>query len=289
MKSDRNKKQKKKKGMRLLDWILVLGFLAGAGILFYPTLSDLWNRYRSSLLITEYGKAVEGLAKEDCEELWKSAEEYNEEHRINAPAEVFGEDYVLSHPYDSMLDPSGDGIMGSIEIPKIDVRLAIYHGIGADVLEKGCGHVEGTSLPIGGKGCHAALAAHRGLPSARLFTDLDQLEPGDRFYLKILDRTMVYEVDQIKVVLPGDAEELAIIENADYVTLITCTPYGVNTHRLLVRGVRREWEEEEKTEPGREKEEDMDQPVRYLLAGLAGVVCLLVIMAVIAEKRRKKL
>lgn len=274
--------------MCLLDWLLVSGFLAGAGILFYPTVSDLWNRYRSSLLITEYGKAVEGLTEDACEDLWADAVRYNEAHRVNAPAEVFGENYVLSHPYDSMLDPSGDGIMGSIEIPEIDVRLAIYHGIGADVLEKGCGHVEGTSLPIGGEGSHAALAAHRGLPSARLFTDLDQLETGDYFYLKILDRTLAYEVDQIKVVLPGDAGELAIIENGDYVTLITCTPYGVNTHRLLVRGVRREYLEEALTEEAGREEKEGDLPFRYLLAGLGVFVGLFVMMAVIAEKRRKK-
>ena len=245
-----------RKGLGFWDWVLIGGFLAGAGILLYPTISDQWNRYRNSRLIAEYGRAVETLSQESYEEIWEEARAYNREHRVNSPAEAFGEAYELSHPYDKILDPFGDGVMGSIEIPKIHVSLGIYHGIGTDVLEEGCGHVEGTSLPIGGEGSHAALAAHRGLPSARLFTDLDQLEEGDRFYLRILDEVLCYEVDQIKVVLPRETGELSIEEGEDYVTLVTCTPYGVNSHRLLVRGKRREYREEEAEELQRAREEE---------------------------------
>lgn len=274
-----------RKGLGFWDWVLIGGFLAGAGILLYPTISDQWNRYRNSRLIAEYGRAVETLSQESYEEIWEEARAYNREHRVNSPAEAFGEAYELSHPYDKILDPFGDGVMGSIEIPKIHVSLGIYHGIGTDVLEEGCGHVEGTSLPIGGEGSHAALAAHRGLPSARLFTDLDQLEEGDRFYLRILDEVLCYEVDQIKVVLPGETGELSIEEGEDYVTLVTCTPYGVNSHRLLVRGKRREYREEEAEELQRAREEEESRAVQAAAAGIGAVVLLLGGMVFVWRKR----
>ena len=274
-----------RKGLGFWDWVLIGGFLAGAGILLYPTISDQWNRYRNSRLIAEYGRAVETLSQESYEEIWEEARAYNREHRVNSPAEAFGEAYELSHPYDKILDPFGDGVMGSIEIPKIHVSLGIYHGIGTDVLEEGCGHVEGTSLPIGGEGSHAALAAHRGLPSARLFTDLDQLEEGDRFYLRILDEVLCYEVDQIKVVLPRETGELSIEEGEDYVTLVTCTPYGVNSHRLLVRGKRREYREEEAEELQRAREEEESRAVQAAAAGIGAVFLLLGGMVFVWRKR----
>lgn len=158
------------------------------------------------------------------------------------------EKYILKHPYDQLLDPDGNEIMGSLEIPKISVNLAIYHGIGEESLSQGCGHVEGTSLPIGGTGTHAVLAAHRGLANARLFTDLDQLGEGDVFYLHILDKTLAYEVDKIIVCLPEDTSGLTLEPDKDLVTLLTCTPYGVNTHRLLVRGSRIPYEEAKEKE-----------------------------------------
>ena len=237
---------KKKKRRWLVSLLSILIFLVGAGIMFYPTISDIWNKYRNAQLITTYDESVQELSKENYDQLWAEAREYNSHIAVNNIKNVFEEDsdYKLSHPYDTVLDPNGDGLMGSIDIPKIGVKIAIYHGLGKTALEKGCGHVEGTGLPIGGKSNHAALAAHRGLPSAKLFTDLDQMETGDIFILNILGEKLAYEVDQIKVVLPYETEDLAIVEGEDLVTLITCTPYAVNTHRLLVRGKRTEYIEE---------------------------------------------
>ena len=179
------KKKKKKKSNVVLNIFIALVFLAGAGVFLYPTISDMWNQYRNAQLVSKYEEAVTELSDNDYDRLWKEAKEYNAEHPVNAIVDAFEEEdtYELSHPYDRVLDPNGDGLMGSIEIPKIKARLAIYHGLSKTVLEKGVGHVEGTSLPIGGKSTHAVLAAHRGLPNAKLFTDLDQMEKGDIFIL----------------------------------------------------------------------------------------------------------
>lgn len=234
---------KKKKRKKYIGFALL--FLLGLSILLYPTFSDAWNQYRNAKLINTYETAVNDLPDKDYDRLWKEAKRYNREHTVNTFVDAFDEkgDYILSDAYKKILDPDGEGLMGSIEIPKIQARIAIYHGISDDVLEKGAGHVEGTSLPVGGKSTHAVLAAHRGLPSAKLFTDLDQMEIGDIFFLHILGKTLAYKVDQIKTVLPSETEDLDIIKGEDHVTLLTCTPYGVNTHRLLVRGTRTKYVE----------------------------------------------
>ena len=211
---------------------------------------------------------------------------------LNAIVDAFEEEdtYELSHPYDGVLDPNGDGLMGSIEIPKIKAKLAIYHGLSKTVLEKGVGHVEGTSLPIGGKSTHAVLAAHRGLPNAKLFTDLDQMEKGDIFILHILGKHLAYRVDQIKTVLPDETSELDIVEGEDHVTLVTCTPYAVNTHRLLVRGVRTKYVEEEVTK----NDETIPQklavvdPKRVLAGGAAALVILILLIYLIVRRKDKK-
>lgn len=219
----------------------ILFFLGSASVYFYPMLSNVWNRYRNSQLISEYTDTVSELAPKDFSEYWEAARAYNDQHTENVIIDAFdenSEEYILTHPYDTLLNPTGNEVMGYIDIPCIDVTLAIYHGISPDVLDRGCGHIEGTSLPIGGPGTHAALSAHRGLPSAKLFTDLDQIVEGDQFYLHILDEILAYEVDQILTVLPEEVDDLAIIPEEDLVTLVTCTPYAVNTHRLLVRGHR---------------------------------------------------
>ena len=241
------KKKKKKKSNVVLNIMIALVFLVGAGVFLYPTISDMWNQYRNAQLVSKYEEAVTELSDNDYDRLWKEAKEYNAEHPVNAIVDAFEEEdtYELSHPYDRVLDPNGDGLMGSIEIPKIKARLAIYHGLSKTVLEKGVGHVEGTSLPIGGKSTHAVLAAHRGLPNAKLFTDLDQMKVGDHFLLHVLDETLCYEVDKISVVKPEDTTALAVEDGQDLVTLLTCTPYGVNTERLLVRGHRVPYVEEE--------------------------------------------
>lgn len=271
--------------------IITILFLSGLSLLLYPYIANEWNDYRQSRLISSYVESVENLDTTDYEKIWQEARKYNKRHTVNRIVDAFDEesDYEPSHPYDTMLDPNGDGLMGSIEIPKLNQRIAIYHGLGTDVLEKGCGHVEGTSLPIGGKGTHAALAAHRGLPSAKLFTDLDQMEVGDLFILNIMDKKLAYQVDQIETVLPYETENLAIDENEDYVTLITCTPYAVNTHRLLVRGTRIPYVEEEVEKQEKQtisKKAASVDPGLFLAVGLAAVVITIIIMSLVI--RRKK-
>lgn len=275
-----------------------LVFLTGAGILFYPTVSDMWNYYRNQHLITEYSQAVETLESEDYSQIWEEAREYNESHRVNQIVDAFDEeenDYMPSHPYDQLLNPAGNGIMGYLEIPKINVRLAVYHGTGIDALENGCGHIEGTSLPIGGTGTHTVLSAHRGLPSAKLFTDLDQLEVGDIFIIRVLDENLAYEVDQVLTVLPQEVEALAIEENEDLATLVTCTPYGVNSHRLLVRGHRTEYVEEEDSSRQRvilrNPLEGTSRAQRLLVIGLITVLVFLILMGImlkIRDRRRRR-
>jgi sortase A len=216
--------------------IIIIGIL----VLAYPSFSNWYNNIQNKHSIVQYENDVKQLSAEDMAELWLDAEEYN----LNYPENRFGDfytdskEYVPEAPYDTYLDPANDGIMGYIDIPKIDVHLAIHHGIGADVLETGVGHVEGSSLPIGGPGTHAVLAGHRGLPRARLFTDLDEMKEGDLFSLQILNEKLWYKVDKISVVEPDKINEVKTVPGKDFVTLVTCTPYGVNSHRLLVRGER---------------------------------------------------
>lgn len=281
---------KKKKRKKYIGFALL--FLLGLSILLYPTFSDAWNQYRNAKLINTYETAVNDLPDKDYDRLWKEAKRYNREHAVNTFVDAFDEkgDYILSDAYKKILDPDGEGLMGSIEIPKIQARIAIYHGISDDVLEKGAGHVEGTSLPVGGKSTHAVLAAHRGLPSAKLFTDLDQMEIGDIFFLHILGKTLAYKVDQIKTVLPSETEDLDIIKGGDHVTLLTCTPYGVNTHRLLVRGTRTKYVEN-KTEINDTVPQKLAQadPKKIMEIGLVVfAISVILILIVIRCRDRKK-
>lgn len=221
---------------KLSTGILVLIFLAGLSLLLYPTVSDYWNSLHQSRAITEYAAEVSRLDKETYDRVLKEAREYN---KALAAGEVH---YNLSKEerkeYESQLDVSDNGVIACIEIPKIHCSLPIYHGTDVDVLRKAIGHIEWSSLPVGGKSTHCVLSGHRGLPSARLFTDIDMLIEGDRFILRVLDEVLTYEVDQIRTVLPEELKELQIVEGKDYCTLVTCTPYGVNSHRLLIRGHR---------------------------------------------------
>ncbi|MEE0096266.1 MAG: class C sortase [Oscillospiraceae bacterium] len=226
----------KKKILGIL--IPVLIFLTGLGVLLYPVFSDLWNQHRQNRLMTDYTNTVTDMEDAERNALWSAAVQYNQGLQV-APQDAFtGADPGPKNPYWSLLDPDGTGVMGYLEIPKISLRLPIYHGTGDAALQKGIGHLAGTSLPVGGSGTHCVLSGHRGLPSALLFTDLDQLETGDTFTLYVLDQRLSYQVDQILVVEPEDVSALAPEDGKDYVTLVTCTPYGVNTHRLLVRGSR---------------------------------------------------
>ena len=285
------KTKKKKKSNFIRNIFFILIFLVGAGVFLYPTVSDMWNQYRNAKLVSKYDEAVTDLSDNEYEKLWNEAEEYNAEHPVNSIVDAFEEedDYVLSHPYDEVLDPNGDGLMGSIEIPKIRAKLAIYHGLSKTVLEKGVGHVEGTSLPIGGKSTHSVLAAHRGLPNAKLFTDLDQMKKGDIFVLHILGKNLAYKVDQIKTVLPEETSELDIMEGEDHVTLVTCTPYGVNTHRLLVRGIRTKYVEEEiRNDETISQKLAVTDPKKVLAGGFAVLVVLIVLIYLIVRYRDKK-
>ena len=216
--------------------LLVLALLVGAALLLYPSASDYWNSFHQSRAIATYAEEVANLTTADYEKLWLAAVEYNK--RMGAA----GNPFVLSEEqradYFSQLDLSGNGIMGYIEIPKIECSLPIYHGTSEAVLQIAVGHLEGSTLPVGGAGTHCVLSGHRGLPSAKLFTHLDQLSEGDVFLLRVLNETLTYEVDQIHIVLPQEVDDLAVVPGRDFCTLVTCTPYGINSHRLLVRGKR---------------------------------------------------
>lgn len=225
-----------KKG-NLTTLFLVLILLAGLSLLLYPTVSDYWNSFHQSRAIATYAEQVAEMDNDTYAELWAEATEYNETLLGR------GDDrYLMTDEerktYENMLNAFGNGILGYIEIPEIKCSLPIYHGTDTAVLQIAVGHIEGSSLPVGGEGTHCVLSGHRGLPSARLFTDLDELENGDLFMIQVLDETLTYEVDQIRTVLPQEVEELDVIEGEDLCTLITCTPYGINSHRLLVRGHR---------------------------------------------------
>ena len=228
---------------KLINILLAIVILAAAGGLMYPTVSDQYNKYMNNRRIYHYDRTVQSLPAEDYRELIAAAQAYNETLQMGEIRDVFTEvqnreEDVDDGTYMTLLNVDDDGIMGYIEIPKIGVRLPIYHGTGDYGLERGVGHMEGTALPVGGPGTHCGLAGHRALPSARLFTDLNDMEIGDLFFLSVLGETLVYQVDKISVVLPHELEYMAVEEDEDLVTLVTCTPYGVNTHRLLVRGSR---------------------------------------------------
>ena len=234
------KKKSKRRGSFCFAIVLfVIGFL----IMTYPLISNLWNQMISETLVSEYKSDINSKSEEELNAEYLKAEEYNRQHQFNTVLDIFGNRGVQEELYMTLLNPSKDGVMGYIEIPRISQRIVIYHATGTKELQKGCGHIAGTSLPIGGEGTHAVLAAHRGLPKAKLFTDIDKLETGDLFFLFVLNRQLSYEVDQIKVVEPECLDDLQIEEGKDYVTLFTCTPYSVNTHRLLVRGHRTSYSE----------------------------------------------
>ena len=214
---------------------MVLMLFVGVCGLLYPSVSQYWNSKTQTQAVDNYQDILASLQPEDCESYFQAADSYNAAlNKLSFPLA----DYAQIEGYNDTLNVSGSGIMGYVSIEKLGVELPIYHSISAKVLNIACGHMEGTSLPVGGKSTHSVLSAHRGLPHARLFTDLDKLEVGDTFVLTVLDRTLTYQVDQIKVVLPNEANDVQIVAGEDLCTLLTCTPYGINSHRLLVRGTR---------------------------------------------------
>lgn len=221
--------------------ILILVLIVGLSLMLYPWFSNYWNDMRQTKAIANYDSVVADMTKEDYDYLFEEAVKYNKALQKQRFPLMYHSDIP---GYDNMLNVTGNGIMGYIEIEKIDVQLPVYHGTDETVLQVAVGHIEGSSLPTGGESTHCALSAHRGLPSARLFTELDKLELGDTFTLSIVDRVLTYQVDQILVVDPNDIEPLYVVEGEDYCTLVTCTPYGINSHRLLVRGTRIENEKQ---------------------------------------------
>lgn len=216
--------------------ILVVIFFAGLSLLLYPSFSDHWNSMHQSRAVVAYAETVANINDDDYERLWSAAEQYNQELSISGV--IWNMSDTQARQYEQTLRIDNSGMMAYIEIPKINCSLPIYHGTEESVLQTSIGHLAGTSLPVGGDSTHCVLSGHRGLPSAKLFTDLDKLVEGDEFLIRTLDEVLTYEVDQIRVVEPTDLSNLQIINGMDYCTLVTCTPYGVNTHRLLVRGHR---------------------------------------------------
>ena len=216
--------------------ILILVFFLGLSLVLYPSVSDYWNSLHQSRAIATYAEEVSGLDTGRYEQLWAEAVDYNRTLRDRDNAFLLSETQKAA--YDSLLNVGGNGVMGYIEIPTIGVSLPIYHGTDEGVLQIAVGHIEWTSLPVGGESSHCVISGHRGLPSAKLFTNLDKLVVGDTFLFRVLDETLTYEVDQILIVEPQEVSALTIREGEDLCTLVTCTPYGINTHRLLVRGHR---------------------------------------------------
>jgi len=215
--------------------LLVLMLFVGICGLLYPAVSQYWNSKTQTRAVENYQEILNSIKQEDYEAYFQQAEEYN---AALSELKVPLVDYRRLEGYDDILNINSNGIMGYINIQKLGVELPIYHGISDKVLNIACGHLEGTSLPVGGENCHVVLSAHRGLPHAKLFTELDKMEPGDTFQITVLDRSFTYQVDQIKVVRPDEIDDVQIVPGEDLCTLLTCTPYGINSHRLLVRGTR---------------------------------------------------
>ena len=279
--------------------IFGLMFLIGFGILVYPTVADQWNTYRQSRLISSYERTISDMEPEDFTAEWEKAQAFNDTLTQNSIyGDVFGEEdqELEDTDYWQVLNVGGDGVMGYLSIPKINIKLSIYHGTSDEVLQTGVGHLNGTKLPIGGENTHSVLAAHRGLPSARLFTDIDQLEKGDMFYIHVLDETLAYQVDQILDMVDKDDHEtlekaLQIEEGKDQVTLFTCTPYGVNSHRLLVRGTRVPYTGEEEaasTPVDTMLEAVQNYYMLYLILGLAITLLIILLMKFLMGSGRKK-
>lgn len=285
-----------RKKRRLYNILIALIFAAGVGVLSYPAVSNFINQLQQNKVVNGYKEAVDDRSAEMIEAMRRQAQRYNED---------LLKDEIIVDPFDQVtekkadiryyetLNPQNNGVMGTVRIPAIDVELPIYHGTSEDVLQKAIGHLEQTSLPIGGAGTHTVISGHRGLPSAKLFTDLNLVEIGDVFYIDVLDETLAYKVDRIRTVEPHELEDLAIISGEDHVTLVTCTPYAINSHRLLVRGTRIPYDEVELAQDGQLREETSFNMRPYIAAGVVLTVILVISIFVIilrkkTGRRRKK-
>lgn len=272
-----------KKKSSFVTAILIAALLAGALLLLYPTVSDYWNSFHQSRAIASYAEQVADLDDNTYDQIWADARAYNETLDNSTSRFVMTEEQKKI--YEALLNIADNGVMGYIEIPKIKCNLPIYHGTDEAVLQIAIGHVQGSSLPAGGESTHCVLSGHRGLPSAKLFSDLDQLTEGDVFLLRVLDETLIYEVDQIRTVLPDELDDLAIEEGKEYCTLVTCTPYGINSHRLLVRGHRVENQASASTI---RVTADAMQIEPLLIAPLVAVPMLLVLLVMVLIPHRTK-
>ena len=272
----------------LVNIIAVAAILVGCSVLLYPTVSNYLSQKNSTVAISRYDETVDQMKEEEKQKILQAAIDYNDSVATEGVSgDPFSDQSSQDQdPYWNILMLEDSSLMGYIRIPKIHVELPIYHGTSEGVLQRGVGHWKGSSLPIGGKGTHAVLTGHRGLPTLDLFSDLDQLEIGDVFYIGVLDETLAYEVDQIQTVLPYETESLSVVEGEDYVTLVTYTPYAVNTHRLLVRGHRIAYEEAVKIEPDeRTSKVWMPIEIRALLTVLAVLVIVYIIYRLLRRKK----
>ena len=264
--------------------ILILVLVVGLSLILYPTVADWWNSFHQSRAIADYDAILSEMKEEDYTHLFEAAMEYNRQlQQVKFPLMYY--DQVPG--YEDLLDITGTGIMGYIDIPSIQVELPLYHGTSEGVLQMAVGHVQGTSLPTGGESTHCVISAHRGLPSARLFTDLDKLQIGDTFTLTVVDRVLTYEVEQILTVLPHEVEPLYVQEGEDYCTLVTCTPYGINTHRLLVRGTRIE-NEVVATVKRVTADAVRIQPILVAPMVAAPILLILLILLILPKPRKKR-
>ena len=287
---------------KLVRFLVILLFIAGFGLLAYPTISNEWNNYVQSTLINDYEDSLSEMTEEDYSAYWEAARAFNANITENAiGTDAFGAaadgdavtptEEFLNSEYYSVLNINGDGIMGYLSIPDINLKLPIMHGTFDEYIQTALGHMNGTALPIGGESTHSVIVGHRGLPSAELFTNIDQLEVGDKFYIHVLDETLAYEVDMVYDMIP--AEDIDSLSNAmqvfpgeDHVTLFTCTPYGVNTHRLLVRGTRVEYLGEDEPPKGTEA---VVQTVKnyYMIIGIVGFIIAIILILIIRSLFKK--
>lgn len=275
--------------------LIILIFTAGIILLLYPTISDILSRMTSTAVIAQYQSEVKGIEEAEMDAMIAAAEQYNKNLPEILTMDPFGtsskEPYKEDQEYNRLL--SLDGIIGYVDVPKVDIYLPVYHGTSEDTLQKGVGHLYGSALPVGGEGSHSVVSAHRGLPAAKLFTDLDQIETGDIFYFHVLNRILAYQVDQVEVVDPTALEHLNPASGKDYMTLFTCTPYGVNSHRLLIRGVRIPYEitgadgSAEAIAPPK-TEAALPQWITFFFTGAAAVVLVILATAFAVWKRKKK-
>ena len=263
--------------------VLLFILFIGLSLLLYPTASDYWNSFHQTRAIATYAENVANLDNNQYDQLWEDARAYNQALPFRSNPYYLSEEQRAE--YESLLDVSGLGVMGYIEIPEIDVSLPIYHGTEESVLQVAVGHLDWTSLPVGGESTHCVLSGHRGLPSAKLFTNLDKLREGDTFLLRVLDEVLTYEVDQILIVEPQETAALRVVEGKDYCTLVTCTPYGINTHRLLVRGHRVDNAEQAKTI---RVTADAVQIEPLLVAPIVAIPMLLILLVLLLLPRRRK-